>query len=50
MSSIIKDIDPSFFEFVAKYMQRFMRLTNEELMGLMQYCEFRKFDKKTIIV
>ncbi len=27
-----------------------MTLTNEELLGLMQYCEFRKFDKKTIIV
>lgn len=27
-----------------------MPLTNEELLDLLQYCEFRKFDKKTIIV
>lgn len=27
-----------------------MPLTHEELLGLLQYCEFRKFDKKTVIV
>jgi CRP-like cAMP-binding protein len=50
VTSLPKDIDPVFFEFVAKYLQRFMPLTNEELLGLLEYCEFRKFDKKTIIV
>jgi len=50
MISLPKDIDPSFFGYVSKYLQRFMPISNEELLDLMQYCEFRKFDKKTIIV
>lgn len=50
MDRALKDIDPSFFEFAAKYLQKFMPLTNEEMLGLMQYCEFRQFDKKAIIV
>lgn len=50
MSKLPKDIDPSFFTFLTKYFHKFMPLTNEELLDLLQYCEFRKFDKKTIIV
>ena len=50
MKSDVSNINPSYFEFVYKYLQRFMPMTKDEMMGLMEYCEFREFNKKTIIV
>lgn len=42
--------DAASFEFVYNYLQRFMPLSKDEVQGLMTYCEFRHFDKKTILV
>ena len=39
-----------YFELVFNYFQRFMPLSKEETEGILQYCEFRQFDKKTVIV
>jgi len=50
MSTAQKNTAPASFEFVYKYLQRFMSLTKDEVKGLMKYCEFRHFDKKTILV
>ena len=44
------NIETVYLQYLAKYFQKFMPLTHEELLGLLQYCEFRKFDKKTVIV
>ena len=50
MKKSFKDIDPSFVEFVFNYLQRFMPLSRTDMEGLMQFCEFRQFDKKKVIV
>lgn len=50
MSNLTGNIDPVYLEYVNKYFQRFMTFTKEELANLIQYCEIRKFDKKTVIV
>jgi CRP-like cAMP-binding protein len=39
-----------YFELVFNYFQRFMPLSKEETEGILQYCEFRQFDKKMVIV
>ena len=44
------DIDPMYFEYAHRYLGRFMPITKEELFDLLQYCEIRKFDKRTILV
>ena len=44
------DIDPKYFEYAQKYLGRFMPITREELIDLLQYCEIRKFDKRVVIV
>ena len=50
MKTSFKNIDPSYFEFVFNYLNRFMPLSGTEMEGLMQYCEFRQFEKKEVIV
>jgi CRP-like cAMP-binding protein len=44
------DIDPVLFDYAQKYIGRFMPITREELIELLQYCEIRKFDKRAVIV
>lgn len=50
MNATTDNINPAWFEFVFKYLQRFMHFSRDDVAGLLQYCEFRQFDKKTIIV
>jgi CRP-like cAMP-binding protein len=50
MNKAFADIDPNLFEYAQKYIGRFMPITREELVELLQYCEIRKFDKRAIIV
>lgn len=50
MNKAFADIDPILFDYAQKYLGRFMPITREELIELLQYCEIRKFDKRTIIV
>ena len=50
MNKAFADIDPNLFDYAQKYLGRFMPITREELIELLQYCEIRKFDKRTIIV
>ena len=50
MTKEVFTIDPVIYEYAHRYLQRFMPITGEELDDLMQYCEIRRFDKKTIIV
>jgi CRP-like cAMP-binding protein len=50
MNKAFADIDPNLFEYAQKYLGRFMPITREELIELLQYCEIRKFDKRAIIV
>lgn len=50
MNKAFIDIDPILFDYAQKYLGRFMPITREEMMELLQYCEIRKFDKRTIIV
>jgi len=50
MNKAFAEIDPIYFEYAQKYLGRFMPITREELIDLLQYCEIRKFDKRTIIV
>jgi len=50
MNTAFADIDPGLFEYAQKYIGRFMPITREELIELLQYCEIRKFDKRAIIV
>ena len=49
MKTVQKNSDTS-FEMVFSYLNRFMPLTKEQVDDLLPYCEFRKFDKKKIIV
>lgn len=50
MSEALKNSNQLSFEFVYNYLQKFMSLSRTEVEGLMQYCEFRRFGKKEIIV
>ena len=50
MNKVFADIDPSYIEYAQKYLGRFMPITREELLDLLQYCEIRKFDKRVVIV
>ena len=50
MNKAFADIDPMLFDYAQKYIGRFMPITREELVELLQYCEIRKFDKRSIIV
>ena len=50
MNKSFTDLDPMYLEYAQKYLGRFMPITREELIELLQYCEIRKFDKRTIIV
>jgi CRP-like cAMP-binding protein len=50
MNNAFDDIDPHYFEYAQKYLGRFMPITREELIDLVQYCEIRKFDKRVVIV
>lgn len=50
MNRSFTDIDPMYFDYAQKYLERFMPITREELFDLLQYCEIRKFEKRKIIV
>ena len=50
MNKAFADIDPILFDYAQKYLGRFMPITREELIELLEYCEIRKFDKRVIIV
>ena len=50
MNKAFTEIDPVYFEYAQKYLGRFMPITREELIDLLQYCEIRKFDKRSVIV
>ena len=50
MNKTFADIDPHLFDYAQKYLGRFMPITREELIELLQYCEIRKFDKRVVIV
>src|SRR5690349_3716422 len=42
--------DATFIEKVCGYLGRFMPIEPEDVIQLMPYCEFREFDKRTVIV
>lgn len=50
MSPKQKNTSTDSFDFVYRYLQHFMPMTRQEVEGLMHYCEFRHFDKKTVLV
>lgn len=50
MNKVFADIDPSYFDYAQKYLGRFIPITRDELLDLLQYCEIRRFDKRKIIV
>ena len=50
MNKAFADIDPILLDYAQKYLGRFMPITREELIELLQYCEIRRFDKRTVIV
>ena len=50
MNKAFTDIDTNLFDYAQKYLGRFMPITREELIELLQYCEIRKFDKRAVIV
>jgi len=50
MNKAFAEIDPILFDYAQKYLGRFMSITRDELIELLQYCEIRKFDKRTVIV
>jgi len=43
-------IDPIYLDYAQKYLGRFIAITRDELVDLLQYCEIRAFDKRKIIV
>ena len=43
-------IDPVYLDYAQKYLGRFIPITRDELLDLLQYCEVRAFDKRKIIV
>ena len=50
MNKTFAEIDPIYFDYAQKYLGRFMPITREEIIDLLQYCEIRKFDKRVVIV
>ena len=50
MNKAFAEIDPILFDYAQKYLGRFMPITREELIELLEYCEIRKFNKRTVIV
>ncbi len=50
MNKTFADIDPAYFDYAQKYLGRFMPITREELIDLLQYCEIREFDKRKVLV
>ena len=50
MNKAFAQIDPIYFDYAQKYLGRFMPITREELIDLLQYCEIRKFDKRVVMV
>jgi CRP-like cAMP-binding protein len=50
MNNAFAEIDPVYIDYAQKYLGRFMPITREELIDLLQYCEMRKFDKRAVIV
>lgn len=50
MNKTFAEIDPVYFDYAHKYLGRFMPITRDELIDLLQYCEIRKFDKRVVIV
>lgn len=43
-------IDPSWYEFAYRFFQKFMPLSRPEMEELLQFCSFRQFNKKEIVV
>ena len=43
-------IDPIYLDYAQKYLGRFIAITRDELLDLLQYCEIRAFDKRKVIV
>jgi hypothetical protein len=41
MNKAFADIDPNLFDYAQRYIGRFMPITREELIELLQYCEIR---------
>ena len=50
MNKAFADMDPVYLDYAQKYLGKFMPITREELLDLLQYCEIRKFDKRVVIV
>jgi CRP-like cAMP-binding protein len=50
MSVDLNNISDSSLQYISSYLQRFMPFTIEDVKGLIQYCEIRKFDKRIEIV
>jgi len=50
MGQRIKHIDSAYADYAFRYFQQFMPLSKMEMEGLLHYCEFREFKKKTVIV
>jgi len=50
MNKTFAEIDPIYFDYAQKYLGRFMPISRDELIDLLQYCEIRKFDKRVVFV
>lgn len=50
MSFSFNDIDPNYFEYAHKYLNKFMPISRSELGELLRYCEIRKFNKREKLV
>lgn len=50
MNKTFADIDPVYFDYAQKYLNRFMPISRDDLLDLLQYCEIRRFEKRKIIV
>lgn len=50
MKAARRYISAAYFDYLYRYFHKFMPLTKEQLEDLLNYCEFRQFDKKEVIV
>lgn len=50
MNKSFAGIDPIYFDYAQKYLERFMPISREELFDLLQFCEIRSFERRKIIV
>jgi CRP-like cAMP-binding protein len=50
MNVDLNNLSEPMLQYISKYLQRFMPFTTEDVKGLAQYCEIRKFDKRVEIV